>query len=52
VNQAPGAGPDQAPRQAGPNTGAAENGVVQPVSDGFTYPDTANLILVTISSGQ
>lgn len=50
VNQAPNFGPDQAPRQAGPDTGADENGVVQPVSDGFTYPSTAKLIRVTITA--
>lgn len=50
VNQAPNFGPDQAPRQAGPDTGADENGVVQPVSDDFTYPSTAQLIRVTITA--
>jgi pentapeptide MXKDX repeat protein len=49
VNQPPGEGADQAPRQAGPNTGADEGGVVQPVDDGFTYPDTADAIRVTIT---
>lgn len=52
VNQAPGIGADQAPRQSGPNTGAAEGGVVQPVSDSFTYPATADLIRVTITPQQ
>jgi len=32
VNEAPGYGANQAPRQAGPNTGASENGLVSPVS--------------------
>jgi hypothetical protein len=49
VNQAPGEGADQAPRQASPNTGADEGGVVQPVDDGFTYPATADAIRVTIT---
>jgi hypothetical protein len=49
VNQEPGFGPDQAPRQAGPNTGEDENGVVQLVSDGFTYPVTTDLIRVTVT---
>ena len=35
VNQAPGIGPDQAPRQKAPHTGARENGIVGPVKDGF-----------------
>jgi hypothetical protein len=37
VNQEPGAGPDQAPRQKAPNTGAVENGVVRPMQDQFAY---------------
>jgi hypothetical protein len=50
VNQRPGVGPDQAPRQAGPDTGADENGVVQLVSDGYAYPDVMEAIRVTISA--
>ncbi len=53
VNQTPGAGADQAPRQAAPNTGAAEMGVVQPVSgsgDGFFYATAPQSIRVTITS--
>ena len=49
VNQEPGVGTDQAPRQAGANTGASEGGVVQVVNDGFTYPDVAANIQVTLS---
>ena len=52
VNQEPGIGADQAPRQAGPNIGADEMGVVQLVADsgdGFSYPRTLALIRVTIS---
>jgi hypothetical protein len=52
VNQEPGVGPDQAPRQAGPNTGPNENGVVQIVSDEFTYPGTSSTILVTITATE
>jgi hypothetical protein len=52
VNQEPGVGPDQAPRQAGPNTGPDENGVVQIVSDEFTYPGTSSTILVTITATE
>jgi plastocyanin len=51
VNQEPGIGLDQPPRQAGPNTGADENGVVQPVNDGYTYPDVASSLSVTITPG-
>jgi hypothetical protein len=52
VNQEPGVGPDQAPRQKAPNTGAAENGVVQSiekVKDGFQYPRTRDVLRVTIT---
>lgn len=50
VNQEPFVGADQAPRQAGPNTGASEELPVQlmsAVGDGFTYPAAAK---VTISA--
>lgn len=52
VNQEPGVGPDQAPRQTGPDTGPDEGGVVQIVSDEFTYPSTSATILVTISVAE
>jgi len=52
VNQEPGVGPDQAPRQSGPDTGADENGTVNnimDVSDGFTYPSDEEIIRVEIT---
>ena len=49
VNQEPGFGPDQAPRQKAPNTGADEHGKIGKVNDGFTYPETSKVIKVTIS---
>lgn len=49
VNEEPGVGPNQAPRQSGPNTGQDENGVVQVVNDGFSYPALSDVILVTVS---
>lgn len=49
VNQAPGFGPDQAPRQTAPDTGADEGGVVGVVDDGFTYPPALEIIRVTIT---
>lgn len=52
VNQEPGVGPDQAPRQAGTDTGADENGVVvsiDAVTDGYTYPAVDQVIRVTIT---
>jgi len=55
VNEEPGVGENQAPRQPGPDTGDDEMGVVLPISevmDGFEYPPVAALIRVTISSGD
>jgi len=49
VNQPPGIGPDQAPLQKAPKTGAREHGVVHLVNDGFTYPKTTSVMRVTIS---
>ncbi|MDX1617923.1 MAG: spondin domain-containing protein [Balneolaceae bacterium] len=47
INQEPGIGSDQAPRQAGPDTGAADqDNSVRPVSDNYDYEDA---IKVTIS---
>lgn len=51
VNQAPGIGDQQAPRQAGPNTGTAENGKVSAVMDGFVYPKAREVLKVTITAG-
>lgn len=50
VNQAPGIGDEQAPRQKMANTGKAENGVVRLVNDGFTYPNTKDVLRVTITA--
>lgn len=49
VNQAPGFGLDQAPRQAGPDTGADEGGTIRVLDDAFTYPSVAEVIRVTIT---
>ncbi len=49
VNEMPGFGLNQAPRQGGANTGADENGVVQMVNDGFTYPAVSDVIQVTVT---
>lgn len=51
VNQEPGLGPDQAPRQMHDNTGAAEHGVVRVVNDQFTYPRVSDVIRVTVTVG-
>ena len=50
VNEAPGVGANQAPRQAAANTGADEGGVVRLVDDGFTYPAVADIVRITIAS--
>ena len=49
VNEEPGIGPNQAPRQAGPNSGATEGGVVRMVDDGYVYPELSNVLRVTIT---
>jgi hypothetical protein len=52
VNQEPGVGGDQAPRQSALDTGADENGVVRAiddVDDGYDYPAVADTIRVTLS---
>ncbi|MXY84439.1 MAG: hypothetical protein F4Y91_20885 [Gemmatimonadetes bacterium] len=51
VNEEPGVGENQAPRQAAANTGADEGGTVRLVDDGFTYPAIADIVRITISSG-
>ena len=56
VNEAPGEGANQAPRQSGADTGADENGTVQFIQDGaqgpggFTYPNVADVIGVSITN--
>jgi hypothetical protein len=49
VNQEPGIGHDQAPRQKAPNTGQSESKNIAPVKDGFTYPKTGEVLRVTIT---
>jgi len=51
VNQEPGIGPDQGPRQKGPNTGEAENGLVRNAKDvkyGPAFSKVASVMRVTI----
>ena len=50
INQEPGIGSDQAPRQSGPNIGADENGVVRVVSDVYEYPAVKDVIKIIISA--
>jgi hypothetical protein len=49
MNQEPGFGPDQAPRQPAPNTGPSEKKAVGLVTDTFTYPPVAQVLRVTIA---
>ena len=49
VNEEPGIGPNQAPRQKNPNTGTSEKKKVGPVKDGFTYPATTDVLRITIT---
>jgi hypothetical protein len=52
VNEEPGFGPNQAPRQAAPNTGRSERNPVrriEDVKDGFSYPAVEQVIRVTIT---
>jgi hypothetical protein len=49
VNQEPGIGSEQGPRQKAVNTGKAENGVVRIVKDSFTYPQTGQVMRVIIT---
>lgn len=49
ANEEPGVGLNQAPRQAGPDTGDDEAGTVALVNDAYTYPDVSDIILVTVT---
>jgi hypothetical protein len=54
VNQIPGIGPDQGPRQ-NPKTwrqGELEHATVQPVRDGWAYPPVTEVIRVTVSPAK
>ncbi|MBD3374560.1 T9SS type A sorting domain-containing protein [candidate division KSB1 bacterium] len=51
LNQEPGSGSDQSPRQTGPNTGAPDlNNQVRLVADQYVYPPTENVIKVSLNS--
>jgi hypothetical protein len=49
VNEEPGLGPNQGPRQATPDAGTAEHGSVVHVHDRFHYPRTGDVLRVTIT---
>ena len=48
VNEEPGLGANQAPRQAAPNTGPAEKGKVMLVKDKFKYPTVGEVVRVSV----
>jgi hypothetical protein len=48
LNEAPGMGPNQAPRQAGPNTGAAEGGVHQFTNSTRSLPIASGIATVEV----
>jgi hypothetical protein len=48
VNEEPGLGPNQAPRQPAPNTGPAEHGRVMLVKDRFHYPSVHDVLRVSV----
>lgn len=50
VNEAPGAGSNQAPRQAKPDSGPAEGGSVRPVNDGFSYPSPQDVLELSVTA--
>lgn len=49
VNQEPGIGRDQGPRQKAPNTGKSENGTVHKIDDGKTYSTAAKVMRITVT---
>jgi hypothetical protein len=53
MNEEPGLGPNQAPRQGGANTGPMDSNMnVRMVDDGYTYPMVSDVIKVTINSSS
>jgi hypothetical protein len=50
VNEEPGFGPNQAPRQAAPGAGTKERMAIAAVRDKFSYPKTSDVIRVTVAS--
>ena len=49
VHEMPGTGANQPLRQSAANTGMDENGIIQIVNDAFTYPNTADVIEITLA---
>jgi hypothetical protein len=49
VNEEPGLGPNQGPRQKTPDAGRAEHQGIAHVHDGFSYPRTTDVLRLTIT---
>jgi hypothetical protein len=49
VNEEPGLGPNQGPRQATPDAGVQEKNAIAHVHDAYTYPTIASVLRVTIT---
>jgi hypothetical protein len=52
INETPGIGLNQLPRQATPNIGPDESGVLRPLIDGLSYLPVGEVIRVTIKPTQ
>jgi hypothetical protein len=52
VNEEPGLGPNQGPRQATPDAGAIESQGIAHVRDRYTYPRTGAVLRVTVTPGR
>ena len=49
MNEEPGLGPNQGPRQKTPDAGIAEHQAIAHVRDRFSYPRTADVLRLTIT---
>ncbi len=49
VNEEPGLGPNQAPRQSAPDAGTPERKAIRAVHDRYSYPATAQVVRLTIT---
>ena len=52
VNEEPGLGPNQAPRQKSPDAGTAEQQSIAHVRDPYTYPRTGQVLRLTITPSE
>jgi hypothetical protein len=52
VNEEPGLGPNQGPRQAAPDAGVTESQAIVHVRDGYSYPKTGDVLRVTIAPAK